>query len=123
MANRGQLLSSSAARGLPHGALMSRLHNNPPDPIKETFLFDGDLMRIQKTQQVQHILDAAKDAQEVFRPNTGPVGSKYLGTVPILIAQQWAKECAAAIGTKEWAKYAKQKLQDGTWARLRVHQK
>ncbi len=84
---------------------------------------DGKSFHIVKRQNVQAVLDAAKDAAETLRPNTGPVGSKYLGTVPVLIAQQWAKECGAAIGSREWAQYAKTKLKDGTWARLRVHQK
>ena len=84
---------------------------------------DGKSFHFVKRQNVQTIIEAAKDAAETLRPNTGPVGSKYLGTVPVLIAQQWAKECGAAVGSREWAKYAKTKLQDGTWARLRVHQK
>jgi hypothetical protein len=97
----------------------------PVQPISEKLYLDADgkSFHFVKRQNVQSILDAAKDAAETLRPNTGPVGSKYLGTVPVLIAQQWSKECGAAIGSREWAAYAKTKLKDGTWARLRVHQK
>lgn len=94
-------------------------------PITEKLYLDsnGTNFHIVKRQNVQQILEAAKDAAEILRPNTGPAGGKYLGTVPVLVAQQWAKECGAAIGSREWAHYAKTKLKDGTWARLRVHQK
>lgn len=97
----------------------------PASPIIERLFLDSDgkSFHFVKRQNVQDVLDAAKDAAETLRPNTGPAGSKYLGTVPILVAQQWAKECGAAVGAREWAKYAKDKLKDGTWARLRVHQK
>lgn len=97
----------------------------PSSPIVEKLYLDpnGRDVHFIKKQDVQGILDAAKDAAETLRPNTGPVGSKYLGTVPVLIAQQWAKECGASVGSREWAIYAKGKLRDGTWSRLRVHQK
>ena len=97
----------------------------PDGSIKEKLVYDSDGKHFHfvKTQSVQQVLEAARDASETLRPNTGPVGSKYLGTVPVLIAQQWSKECGAVIGSKEWAGYAKKKLQDGTWAKLRVHQK
>lgn len=97
----------------------------PVQPIYQRLLLDSDgkSFHFVKTQNVQQILDAAKDAADTLKPNTGPAGGKYLGTVPVLIAQQWAKECGAVVGSREWAKYAKDKLKDGTWARLRVHQK
>jgi len=97
----------------------------PSSPIVEKLYLNpnGTEFHFIKTQNVQGILEAAKDAAETLRPNTGPAGGKYLGTVPVLIAQQWAKECGASVGSREWAIYAKTKLRDGTWARLRVHQK
>jgi len=97
----------------------------PVQPIVERLFLDsaGKSFHFVKRQNVQAVLDAAKDAAETLRPNTGPAGGKYLGTVPVLIAQQWAKECGASVGSREWAIYAKGKLRDGTWSRLRVHQK
>lgn len=74
-----------------------------------------------KTQDVTEILRAAHEAKDMFKKDTGPVQGRYLGTVPVIIAQQWAKECGHAIGTKEWAKYAKTKLKDGEYSKLRIH--
>jgi hypothetical protein len=73
------------------------------------------------TQDVTGILRAAHDARDTLRKDTGPIGGRYLGTIPVLVAQLWAKECGAAIGTKEWAEYAKKKLKDPEWAGFRIH--
>ena len=94
-----------------------------PAPYSERMIVspsDGTFSFV-KTQNVDHVLAAAKDAREQLRKDTGPIQGRYLGTVPVLVAQQWAKECGAAVGTKEWSVYAKKKLADGTWAKLRVH--
>jgi hypothetical protein len=94
-----------------------------PAPYKERLLFDktGGTFAFKKTQDVSAILDAAKDARDTLRKDTGPVGGRFLGTVPVLIAQQWAKECGFSVGTKGWANYAKTKLADGEWSKLRIH--
>lgn len=76
---------------------------------------DG-LMRINRVQQLDSLLDAVKqvpDAQQVRGKNR-----HWLGTVPLIIAEQWAKDCGAAVGTKEWGAYARRKLKDGTWRKL-----
>jgi hypothetical protein len=86
-------------------------------------LFDrsGQQFAFKKSQDVSGILDAAHAAREGLRKDTGPIGGRYIGTVPVLIAQQWAKECGFPIGTKGWSNYAKSKLADGEWAKLRIH--
>lgn len=95
-----------------------------PAPYSERLLFDksGGQFAFKKTQDVTAILDAAKDARSEFKKDTGPAGGRYLGTVPVLIAQQWAKECGHPVGTKGWANYAKTKLADGEWSKLRIHE-
>lgn len=88
--------------------------------IVEKYLYDQheQVHRVVRTADVQGELDAIAGLREHIVPNTGPAQGKYLGTVPNIIAVQWAKECGAAIGTKEWGKYAKTKLADGTWKKL-----
>lgn len=44
----------------------------------------------------------------------------YLGSIDPITAAQWAKECKAAIGTKEFAAYAKKKLMSGEWSHFRA---
>ena len=91
--------------------------------IQERWHYDsnGTSVHLQKSQETAGILESAKGARDIIRKDSGPVGSRYLGTVPLLIAQQWAKECGAAVGSKEWSKYAVKKLKDPDWAKLRVH--
>lgn len=94
-----------------------------PAPYKERLLFDksGGSFSFKKTQDVQGILDAAQDARTSLKKDTGPAGGRFLGTVPVVIAQQWAKECGYSVGTKGWAAYAKTKLADREWSKLRIH--
>ena len=47
---------------------------------------------------------------------------RYLGSVDILTAEVWAKECGAAVGTKEWAAYAKKKLKSGDYGKFAADQ-
>ena len=86
----------------------------------EKYLYDAhdNVIRVVRTADVEPQLDAIAAIRDHIRPNTGPGEGKYLGTIPNIIAAQWAKECGAAIGTKEWGKYAKRKLADGSWKRL-----
>ncbi len=42
----------------------------------------------------------------------------FLGSVPVVIAREWARTCGAAIGTREFAEYAKKQLMDSDWAKL-----
>ena len=91
-------------------------------PVTEKYVHNGEgQMQIQKTQNVEHILEAAKGARELIGRNSGPANGRYLGTIPIVIAQHWAVECGAAVGTRPWAVYAKQKLKDPDFAGLRIH--
>lgn len=94
-----------------------------PAPYSERILTDrlSGKFHFVKSQDVTGILQAAHEMKDMVRKDTGPVQGRYLGTVPVLVAQQWAKDCGAAIGTKEWAAYAKKQLKDGTWSKLRVH--
>lgn len=78
---------------------------------------DGRTIRVVNTVDVEPVLAAIKERSAHYTENFGGAG-KYLGTVPNIIAQQWANECGAAIGTREWAQYARGKLKDGTWKRL-----
>lgn len=91
-------------------------------PVKEKFVHNGEgSMQIQKTQDVEQVLAAAQGARELIGRDSGPAGGRYIGTIPIVIAQHWAKECGAAVGTREWAQYSKIKLKDPNWAGLRIH--
>lgn len=88
--------------------------------VREKFLFDadGNTVRVIRTQDTEPILDALKERSTHYTTNLGGSG-KYLGTIPPIVAVEWAKECGAAIGTKEWLVYAKKKLKSNEWLRLK----
>jgi len=87
--------------------------------IKERMFEDDGKLQIVRSQDVQPILDANKIAQntEINRKSE----MRRAGSIPYVIAEQWSRECGAAIGTKEFGEYVKKKLMDGDWAKLRVH--
>lgn len=78
---------------------------------------DGKL-HVVRSQDVQPILDANKRAANSDLDRTS--GFRRAGSIPYVIAEQWSRECGAAIGTKEFGEYVKKKLMDGDWAKLRV---
>lgn len=73
---------------------------------------DG-LVHSETTMRVDPIFNGVKLRGEVVNPERSKTGRLYLGSVDPLTAQNWAKECGAAVGTKEFAAYAKKKLQSG----------
>lgn len=82
---------------------------------------DGNIT-IRRTQDAEGIirgLDNLRLAQAGRRALGG--AGRYVGSVPMVLAAEWAKECGAAIGTKEFLAYAKRKLQDGENAKLLVN--
>jgi hypothetical protein len=81
---------------------------------------DGRLV-FEQTQDSDEIVRAVHAARDMVRRDTGPAGSRFLGSVPILLAQLWARECGAAVGTREWAQYARNKLLSDEFRDLRVH--
>lgn len=74
---------------------------------------DGTIHR--KTRQpVEGIKRAVHEMSDHARGKS----QYYLGSIPVVIANQWSKECGAAIGTREFAEFAKRKLMDSDWRNL-----
>lgn len=46
--------------------------------------------------------------------------TQYLGSVPLLVCQIWAKESGTRVGSREFTKYARQKLTTGDYAKFKV---
>lgn len=94
-----------------------------PAPVRERLVFDrqGEQFHFERTQEVDDIFEAVHAARDMFRKDTGPGHGRFLGSVPLLVAQIWANECSAPVGTKEWLQYAKRKLKSSDWQKLKVH--
>lgn len=88
--------------------------------IREKIISDraDSQFHIHKVQDCDGIIDAVKAARDTIGYRNGD-SWRYEGSVPVLVAQQWAKECGAAIGTAEFMAYARRKIMSGDYARLR----
>lgn len=82
---------------------------------KQTFQ-DGKLYTL-KTQDVSAHLDRVKHLAETHRNGTD---MRLAGSVDMVTAEAWARECGHAIGSHEFAEYLKKKLMNGEFAKFRV---
>lgn len=82
-------------------------------------LVDGKLV-IKRSQDVQALIDQnqheAQEAPSMF----GQARVRKLGSIPFVVADQWSRECGAAIGSQEFAEYAKKKLMSGEFAAFKI---
>jgi hypothetical protein len=76
------------------------------------------LLHITKVQDCDAVLRGARAVREAV--GVRPKGdTHYVGSVPVVLAQTWARECGAGIGTREFAEYAKKKILSNEFTLLR----
>lgn len=88
--------------------------------LTERLHHDGDAVRIKKTIDVEPIFDGVRGMSELVNAKRNKQGWLYLGSIDILTAQNWAKECGYAVGTKGFSNYAKKKLQSGDFNKFKA---
>lgn len=86
--------------------------------IRETFGGDDETLIINRTQDVQFLLDDNQRLATETAHNRSDM--RLAGRVPLVIMEQWMRECGAALGSQELNAYVKRKLMDGEFAKLRV---
>jgi hypothetical protein len=89
-------------------------------PVRETFHGDDERLIVRRTQDVQPLIDANRALAEVAPSKHGQAAWRLAGRIPAVIAELWATECGAGIGTQEFAAYVKRKLMSGDFAAFRV---
>ena len=92
-------------------------HLNSVNPVFEKWVDTENGFSIHRSQETGGVVDAVKEAAE--QRSRGD-GARYLGSVPEIVCEVWAKECGAAIGTPEFRAYAKKMLMTGEFQKLRV---
>jgi hypothetical protein len=81
---------------------------------------DGTIYNV-RTQDVDGIIDYARHAADQHsRPYYGDAAWRYVGTIPLMLAEAWSKETGIRIGTREFADLCKTRLMDSSYAYLRV---
>jgi len=50
----------------------------------------------------------------------GDHAGRFVARVPLVVAEQWARECGANIGSVEFGLYMKKQINSSEWSKLRV---
>ena len=85
--------------------------------IRESYHIHDDNVIVHRQQDVQFLLD---DNKRLANEAHGKSDFRLAGRVPMVVMEQWMRECGANLGSKELNAYVKRKLMDGDFARLRV---
>ena len=93
--------------------------NRHYDVVERMVEEDGKLV-ISRRQDVSALLDDNHELSTVAPSMHGDAAFRLAGRIPLVVAEQWSRECGEAIGTQGFAAYVKKKLADGDFARLRV---
>ncbi len=93
--------------------------NRHYDVVERMVEEDGKLV-ISRRQDVRALLDDNHELSTVAPSMHGDAAFRLAGRIPLVVAEQWSRECGEAIGTQGFAAYVKRKLADGDFARLRV---
>ena len=64
--------------------------------------------------------DVKMRAEGLSRATRSKSGKLYLGSIDMVTATNWAKECGCGIGTKEYNIYAKKKLMSGDFNKFKA---
>jgi hypothetical protein len=70
------------------------------------------------TQDAEPTINFVREAKGHFKKGAD---QHYVGSVPILVCQIWAKECKSPIGTKEWRAYAAKQLKSGEYSKFKAY--
>lgn len=88
--------------------------------VMERMVEDDGKLIVDRRQDIGGLIDQnqaeAADAPSMF----GQAAVRKIGSIPLVVAEQWSRECGAAIGSKEFALYCKRKLMDGDFSKFRI---
>ena len=85
-------------------------------PVKTKFFNEDGTLIVNRSQDVQSILDFCKERQIDGYNRRSDL--RLAGSIPLVLAEQWSRECGARLGSKEFMEYAKKKLMSGEFGKL-----
>jgi hypothetical protein len=88
--------------------------------VMERMLEDDGKLIVDRRQNVQALIDQNKVEAAEAPSMFGQMAVRKVGSIPLVVAEQWSRECGAAIGSQEFALYCKRKLMDGDFAAFRI---
>jgi hypothetical protein len=84
--------------------------------LDTTYHTEDDKLIVQRSQDVQRILDFNKERNIDGHNRNSEM--RLAGSIPFVIAEMWAKECGAKIGSQEFMEYVKMTLMSGEFSKL-----
>jgi len=86
------------------------------DILKTKIVEEDNQVHIQRTQDVQRILDFNKERN--IDGHNRKSDFRLAGSIPFVVIEMWMKECGAKIGSPELNEYIKKKLMSGEFSKL-----
>ena len=84
---------------------------NSPIREREVDDFSEGVTHLIKTQNIEPIMDTIRVIPDIsYRKRGTQVASRLLGSIPTVIALNWAKESGTTIYSREFFAYARKKL-------------
>ena len=88
--------------------------------IKDNYGFEDGKLFITRSQDVSQILKDNHNLRDTLGSGTKGDNWKLAGRIPLVVAEQWSRDCGENIGTQAYAVYVKKQLQDSNYAYLKV---
>lgn len=80
---------------------------------------DGKLI-LRRSQDVTDLIRWNKFEAENAPSMRGQAAVRKIGSIPLVVAEDWSRECGYPIGTSGFADYARRKLMSGEFAAFRI---
>lgn len=77
------------------------------------YVVEDGLLHVKKTQDCEEIIRAIRSVERKHK------NLRYEGSIPNVIALEWAKECGAPLFSKEWKEYAMRQMKSPNYKFLR----
>lgn len=87
--------------------------------VEKSVEADGKLT-FTRSQNVQSLIDRNRAEAEILPSMHGQAAVRKVGSIPLVVAEGWARECGCAVGTAGFADHVKRKLADGDFAAFRI---
>jgi len=118
-----QKVAAGASLTVAESELLAECRRRYYSKERETRRVDADgRIHIERTVDAEPIINAMKDYADIigFKRNDKLAGAKMIGAIDPITAANWAKETGLKIGTKEYAQFAKKRIQnDNTYRGFR----
>jgi len=88
--------------------------------VKTDMVVEEGRLIVNRSQDVEPILHHIKELRDSDLKDSPEMAMRYVGEIPIVLAELWARECGARLGSAEHMEYCSKKLADPDYKKLLV---